>query len=306
VAFDSHSSESGSGFAFNPALLKEALKHQLPAEPFERLLKPIELHVPLDDFHNWLEHLRWMRKYDWGEMTNSQLILPTGIINALKARTRKGRIDKWSRTVALLTMLLVTSSTGHAWDEEILNTYLSRADQNFVEAVVSLLDALYQDRAQRAPAGPLAFYWLSQAAVLLPSVVAQCRGPTRTYFEWLAYSSGKGSRPLQDEAPDRVLGYLMDRIADKKGEVTYRQPRRLLTKRERVRLFFGENKNQWTGGAVVRLLILLLALTILPFGGFLWWKAQAMHKEAQQLFSARDNAVVAARAAFVQSKGKAP
>lgn len=296
-----------SSLMFNPAALKEALQHQIHAAPFERILQPIELHIPLAEVQDWLEHLRWLRRYDWGEFTNTQMLVPTGVIEALKNRVKSGRLDKWSRSVAVLTMLMITSSTGYAWSEEITTQYLRRADQNYVEAMVALLEALYQERAQRAPAGPLGFFWLAQGAVLLPSVVAQSKGPVATYFQWLQHWSGGRSRPSQEvKEADRVLAFLLARIADRKSDVQFRQQRRLLSKRERLRLFFGENKNRWTLGAVLRLLILLVSLMALPLGGYLWWKARAVNDEAIQLDNSRAASIAADRKAFAQQIASKP
>jgi hypothetical protein len=296
-----------SGFNFNPTVLKEALSHQLPAEPFEHLLRPIDLHVPLADFRHWRDHLRWTQEYDWGELTGAGFVVPTGILEALKRRTQQGRIDKWSRTIALLTMVIVTSSTGYAWSRDILDKYLSRGDQNFVDAVVLLLDALYQDRAQRAPAGPMAFYWLAQAALLMPSVLVQCKGPTLTYMQWMEHHVEGRARPGQEpREPDRVLAYLLGRISEDKSEVAYRQPRRLLSQRERLRLFFGENKNQWTLGAVLRVCILVLSLAILPLGIALGWQAHGMQQQVVELQTARLRSIDETRAEHQKRQSRLP
>ncbi len=272
-----------SGFFFTPALLEEADQQRLEAEPLKRLLNEVDLFASMEDYQGWYEHLSWILKFDWSQTTQGASGIATNIEKALAKRATQ-KIDQWSRTVALLSMLVLTSATGYAWSSQLTRAYMGRRAQDFVRAVVMLLNALYQDKAQRAPAGPAAYYWIARVAAMLPGVVAQSQGPVFTYFQWIEHRESGRSRPSEEaQSGDRVLAYLLRRIDDKKRPVAFQHQRQVLSGKEKLRLFFGENKNRWSWGARVRFALFLLSLLSVPVGIGLWWNGHSTASEAAKL-----------------------
>jgi hypothetical protein len=238
--------------------------------PFDRLdtvlaavLRPVGERAPADEFRTWADLLAGIQRFDWAAVPGDAEALQRRISARLTGRaSAPGGLDDWSRAIGLTTALAVLRGVRLGCTG--LGPWLAGAGDLY-QALGPALNSLYDGEAARAPAGPLAFAWVTKAALPFePGFRNLLRTAPRAYFEELR--AGLATPCLLQPTDDRVLAYLRARLAAPSSEPAAVPPRRDRTFGERVCALFNGDPFRWSRSGTLRLLGATLAAVTLALG----------------------------------------
>jgi hypothetical protein len=206
---------------------------------FRLLLQPIDRRVPLASVETWRKQLREAQQ----DLSSAKTRIEPGVktvvegitanlLQALKVQAGSeglslGPDNPWGSAVALLTASTLIAPIGGIVEPTALDAVWPRTSHNLPEAIADILGILYHGLARQKPAGPLAFYELSQVALLNRGLFASVFGkPVGSYLGLLKGFVDNGYSPQVNgqviifppySADDRCMHYLIDRMKDKKA-----------------------------------------------------------------------------------------
>lgn len=170
----------------------------------------VDYHAPaklLDDWHSQLAQL--------GSKAEDRASVASVYDDLVRwLDTVDARSNGWLRAVVLLTAAAIQQASGYPFPVARIPGHLApRGGDSLVSIAADALKSLYAGEAESRRAGPLAFYWLAQAAARMPELRRLASGDLAAYFGCAegrsaatrersarASSQGVGSR--------RVLDYL--------------------------------------------------------------------------------------------------
>jgi hypothetical protein len=188
----------------------------------------VDYHAPGRLLSRWVDELTRLARP--GSATGEAQKLYRDVEEALGRELQRGAPGVWTRGVALLTASACEDAFREPFPRQTIGAYVA-GGLDVTRGSAAVLGELYRDEAQNRRAGPLAFYWLAQAAARLPEVAAAADAGVGGYLRRLGAVAGGGvSAPSEVRveggalkrgagvapsggASTRALQYLTDRLA---------------------------------------------------------------------------------------------
>jgi hypothetical protein len=150
------------------------------SDKFKRLLVPVDVRMPVEEFHEWHGQLQQL-----GNLGEAGAEFSKGLNAALRLEIHV-QTNPWPRAVALITLIQTTIAARQSLDRTLLELYGGKdAHKDAIGSLLSLLKDLYVNQADACLAGPAAFYRLVRAAALLSGFDDVVDDDLGDYLRWL-------------------------------------------------------------------------------------------------------------------------
>lgn len=151
------------------------------ADSYRQVLSSTLLHAPVQYYVVWIANLRQVCAWNDSALRAELSILDGAILQEFpKARAT----DRWQECAVLVTHLAWVVGTNSTINPGISSRFAARSkpDADQYQPVLDALSNVYDDAARRTLSGPCAFFYLAQAASLIPGVVTNAKGALQLYL----------------------------------------------------------------------------------------------------------------------------